>query len=506
MARGKQTWQEARNIVERIIVTGELVLHSPAHLGSGDAEGTTDLSLLRDACDGSALLPGASIAGALRNYWRERRQGYGKASANSELFGAARGANDEKAGQSLLIVDDAIGASPQVELRDGVKIDGQTRTAADDKLFDVELLRAGSRFPLHFELLVPAGKHAELCRDLELALSGLERGEIGLGARKRRGYGRCAVSDWHVWRYDLTTPGGLLAWLALGRDWADGPVQPECAGKSLAEKLGVSADGSDHRWRFEIEARFALDGSLLIRSGFGRADQGADTVHLHRPMYDERDPDAAARVPILPGTSLAGALRARALRISRTLARDPVAARALVDGLFGVGPQDSVAGNLSASRLVVHEAVVQGAQTLVQNRIRVDRFTGGVLDHYLFNEAPIFGEQQTRLDVELVLAQPQPHEVGLLLLLLKDLWLGDLPLGGESGAGRGRVLGLEARLQHVTENGTVKWTLVGTDRLRVTAERGPDEPPVDDVWAGLERYVQALRKHLGAEAEGKDVS
>ena len=34
----------------------------------------------------------------------------------------------------------------------------------------------------------------------------------------------------------------------------------------------------------------------------------------------------------------------------------------------------------------------------------------------------------------------------MLLLLLKDLWTGDLPLGGESSIGRGRLRGLEAKL------------------------------------------------------------
>jgi hypothetical protein len=37
-------------------------------------------------------------------------------------------------------------------------------------------------------------------------------------------------------------------------------------------------------------------------------------------------------------------------------------------------------------------------------------------------------------------------EVGLMLLLLKDLWTGDLPLGGESSVGRGRLQGVSATI------------------------------------------------------------
>jgi hypothetical protein len=36
--------------------------------------------------------------------------------------------------------------------------------------------------------------------------------------------------------------------------------------------------------------------------------------------------------------------------------------------------------------------------------------------------------------------------VGLVLLLLKDLWTGDLPLGGEISVGRGRLKGKQATL------------------------------------------------------------
>ena len=496
-----QHWLKSREIVERIVIEGDLELLTPACFGSGDAEGVADLSLLRDSYDGSALLPGASIAGALRNYWRERKRGYDAVAEDSDLFGAKRGAKEEMRGsQSLLIIEDAFGPKsqgddsypkPQVELRDGVKINGQTRTAAEGKLFDIELLRVRTRFLLRFELLIPAGQRERLCQDLALALQGFELDEIGLGARKRRGFGRCQVQEWRVWRYDLTTSDGLLAWLTEGHDWQNLPVTPEAEGDSLAGKLGVAPDNLDKRHRFEVEADFALDGSLLVRSGFGQADQGPDAVHLHRPLYDKQ----AEREPVLPGTSLAGVLRARALRIANALTPDRVEVERLVNQLFGVGPEDpdwKDKKKRRASRLVVHEAVVEDVRTLVQNRIRVDRFTGGAMENYLFNEAPIFGSKGSHLTLELVLRKPHPYEIGLLLLLLKDLWTGDLPMGGESSVGRGRLRGESATLRHVQDGNTTKWIIEPDgEGLKVTAN-----PEPDDVWQSLERFVQALSDYL----------
>lgn len=532
MASPLQDWKKSRRIVERIIVEGDLILSAPAHFGGGSDEGTADLALLCDALDGSALLPGASIAGALRNYLRERKWGYGAAARNSDLFGGKRGAKDDDEGeQSLLVVEDAISEEPmQIELRDGVGIDGATRTAARGKLFDMEVLRVGTRFPLRFELLIDerngddaTERRERLCRDLALALGGLEKEEICLGARKRRGFGRCRVDGWRVWRYDMRDASDLLAWLAEGRDWGDVPVVPEATGSTLAEKLDVTLDDIDMRYRFEIDARFALDGSLLVRSGAGRADVGPDMEHLHRTSYGGDDnPNAGARESILPGTSLAGALRARAQRIANTLTRDRVKAGELVDLIFGVGPEDEAPRRPDeekkhwASRLVAHEAVVKGVDERVQNRIRVDRFTGGAMDNYLFSEAPVFGGSNSALELKLVLRGrapdpdkphdvrgPAEHEVGLLLLLLKDLWTGDLQLGGESSVGRGRLRGLSATLQHVTDSGTTTWEMVqqgnGLSLRAKSKQRDRLEVTTLDqtqTWAGLEQFVTALDAYL----------
>jgi CRISPR/Cas system CSM-associated protein Csm3 (group 7 of RAMP superfamily) len=514
MAKASEHWRHSRCISERIIIEGELELLTPAHFGSGNAEGTTALELLRDAYDGLALLPGASIAGALRNYWRERTRGYGAVAEDSELFGAKRGRQEEMDGnQSLLIIEDAIGSHPQVEVREGVKIDSVTRTAEEDKLFSIELLQAGTRFPLHFELLIPEGRQEALCQELVMALQGFERGEIGLGARKRRGFGRCIVKQWRVRHYELTNPDGLLAWLAEGRElvpweeeyelpqaWQERPLVADIEGNSeslasqLAEKLGVMLDDTlDKRHRFELIATFDLDGSLLVRSGVGQSDQGADLVHLHRLRYGF---DTSEGEPVLPGTSLAGVLRARALRIVNTLTRNKRKATSLINEIFGYGPEnakdDEKKKRHRASHLVVHETVVQGVQTLVQTRIRIDRFTGGAMDNFLFTEAPVFATQGNNLELNLVLRQPQRYEIGLLLLLLKDLWSSDLPVGGQSSIGRGRLRGRSANLQYTKNGYTISWDMsLVKEQLQVTTDA--EEL---DAWQSLEDFVQALNKQL----------
>jgi len=447
-----------RPIAKCIIVRGTLILDTPTCLGSGDADSPTDLALLRDSISDHALLTGSSIAGALRNYLREYEHGYvtGEQECDraTSLFGGTRRNDDGE--QSPLIVNDAISSKiPTVELRDGVEIEGKTGTAKKGQKYDLELLSAGTEFPLYFELLVEQKRDKtkqlnyedRLVKSLALALRGLELGEISIGMKKRRGFGRCTVKAWQVWEFDLTQDEKRLEWL-LFEHWCT-ELSPEYETySSIATAFGVSLDEEeDKRDRFFLEATFKLASPLLIRSGQDSTGCAPDVVHLR----SHRDGELK---PVLSGTSLAGVLRHRAERIVNTLDKP----EKIVNDVFGFVEENSK--QAKASRLVVHESVIENTDELVQNRIAIDRFTGGAYHGALFSEQPIFGSDETRLTLELELRQPRNAEIGLLLLLLKDLWTSDLPVGGESSIGRGRLQGIQAKMRRqIPGKATQTWTI-----------------------------------------------
>ncbi len=447
-------WDKHRRLVARLVITGDLRLESPAAFGSGDSDGLLDMLLLRDAVDNHPLLPGTSIAGALRNYLRQRKHGYradlkkdGNGNADEEdstetLFGGSKG-NDEGA-QSPLIVDDSRAEQHATIIRDGVRIDPQTRTAQDKKKFDYELLPAGTTFPLRLELLIPAEGVGEeqLLADLTLALDGFTRGEIGMGIRKRRGFGQCKVATWQVVRYDMQSPAGLVAWLNTG---LTPPI--DGIGSSTNCTLPASTD-DDARQQVTLTATFTLASPLLIRSTepLGTLDKQPDVIHIR-----------SNGKPVIPGTSLAGALRARAQRILNTLGLT----EDILDDLFG-HDMDKRPTVHTASRLLVAEAEITSAPDyLVQQRVSIDRFTGGSYTTALFTEAPLTcGEVTLTLTIQGDLkhkCEDCQRELGLLALLLKDLWLGDLTLGGTSSIGRGRLAGKHARLYSTLPKCSGEW-------------------------------------------------
>ena len=487
-----------RAIVERMIIRGDLTLLSPTCLSSGDSESPTDLPLLKDSISERALLTGASLAGALRNFLWEYREGYGAAketlTSTARLFGDVRSSDNDEGDQSPLIISDVVSqqAIPTIELRDGVKIKVETGTAEEGAKYDLELIAAGTVFPLYFELLIEERHDRKnLLEDLAIALHGLETGEIALGMKKRRGFGQCSVTRWQVEQFDLSKAQDRYAWLTH-EHWSVTSEENHSANlkkgvSHISEALSALIPESerplislsDRRSRFELDATFALTDSLLIRAAATADSQLApDVVQL---MSRRANPDkSTAQKPVVSGTSLAGVLRNRAIRILNTLDKDI----SLVDSLFGPDFSKDRSKKPQASRLLVKESIVEDAAMLVQNRIAIDRFTGGALDGALFSEQALFSTANNQLKVSLQLRQPAPAEIGLLLLLLKDLWTGDLPVGGGSNIGRGRLQGSEATLKYSQPAKEIQaWMIEGHTQLAIS-----------DADA-LQACVQALLDH-----------
>lgn len=466
-------WKANRALSKRIVVTGELVLETPTHLGNGDADSPLDMSIIRDVVEGKALLTGTSIAGALRNYVCD----YDGDDAAALLFGHLD-ENNKSSHQSWLIVEDALGNIPELEIRDNVTINPKTQMAEDKRKFDLELLVAGTKFDIGFELLVPEDQEGRIIELFVRALSGLQQGHIFLGKRKRRGFGKCKVKKWAASQYDVGTKAGMVAWL-------DQSLEP---GKEVSLKEAfpeVELTQKFPKYCCKLEAKFGVASSILIGSGTGEAD-APDKVHLRSRRGQDKK-----YIPILSGTSLAGALRSRTVRIGNTLGKDGYA---LANDLFGAHylnedikafKDDAVkAPALTASRIWVEETEIKNPLELIHTRVKIDRFTGGAFSGALFSEQPVFGKDETEVSVKLKVEKACQADVGLILLLLKDLWTGDLPIGGESSVGRGRLKGKHAKLSY---SGT-SWeiTQLQEDTLDVSVE---GEGKVEDLQCFVDAFI-----------------
>jgi len=331
-----------------------------------------------------------------------------------------------------------------VELRDGVAIDPKTGAAEDHKKFDLEVLPPGTRFPLRLEPVVgDPSRETELLALLLTSLSGLTAGEISLGARRSRGYGAVRAENWRARCFDLTSAEGCLSWVLSDHEH---PIPESVPGQTDPENACHGAwPGSDipkhedRRRRILVDADLRVQSGLLVRSAPPDPD-APDAVHLR-----------SGGQSVLPGTSLAGVLRARALRIARVVRAQQGDAERWVTRLFGPrleGTATRENEQLFSSRLRVAESVVHNGVRQRPSRIRIDRLTQGVWPGALFDEDP---DYSGCLRLRLELRKPEPGEAGLLVLLLKDLLTGDVPVGGTTSIGRGV---LEGRAKVRWEDGT----------------------------------------------------
>lgn len=463
--------ENCRKIIKHMVVEANLVFKTPVAFASGDTDEMSDMPLLVDALESKPLLTGTTLAGALRSYLRSIENGDRSSTAGElekKLFGGEK--EDDQGSQSLLIVEDSIGEQGEISYRDGVRINRKSKTAEDQGLYNREVWEVGTTFPIRLELLIPEGEQEDLLKKaFETVVYGLQSGEITLGARKTRGYGQIQLKDLRKKEWDLTQKTELLEWIKTGS-------KPLAIGNSTSCKATLPL--LDNRQILKLKATFDIEGSILIRSA-GKQVNDPDFVSLQRKDG----------VPVIPGTSLAGVMRHRADKIMRILGKNlpnQEGESPLILKLFGYSLEKrelEAYPNLKdqpaqASRLTIGEAIVTDIhyKDMVQARVSIDRFTGGSLESALFNEQPVWGGQVTFC---FRLQKPEDAEVGLLLLLLKDLWTGDLPIGGESSIGRGRLKGKQAILSYKKQS----WTL---------QQDQPNMGLIPAQQEELQKYVNAL--------------
>lgn len=508
-----------------------LVATEPLHIDEGgeeeDPETTSDLTLLTDPRSGRPLLPGTTLAGALRAYLRAREHGFPGGESEEEddrpeegfasaLFGGRAAGDQEPNGDgdgpapSAVTVDDALGRMPEtasIEVYEGNRLAGSSRTAEEEALYSRTVWPAGTTFDLHFEMELPVGEKraSRYCTALVSALQGLEdeRAGIRLGGRKRRGFGRVDAKGWQARCFDLTDPEDFLNWVENGGDsLSDIESRPCDDVTELCEVLDREFEDveveviPDERTMFFVGATCNLPHGLLDRT----AGTTGEPDVAHRRAYDlESGDESGEERPVLTGTQMGGALRARARRIARTIAPSEERAKTLVESIFGSNPDredDPRAGRLWIDRSFIEgDSGSVGLMDLVQTRIQIAPWTQAPASGALFNEQPVRGGGDVEVTLRWRLDRPNRAEIGLVLHLLKDLWTGDLATAGTQSIGRGRFRGKTATIEH--REGTEppqSWTFKASESgssLRFT-EGDPED---------LTRYADALCDHFDEGAE-----
>ena len=421
-----------RKIEARWVFTARLTLQTAAQIGSHPAD-DCDQTFGRDS-QGRPILQGTTLGGALRSALNDRLAGYRRREEDDKYRRTEKLFGSLSSSESPVIVFDSVMQEDMqaTSIRDGVRIAPATGLAEAGKKYDRELSLPGLTFPIRLDLIVAdQAQESELLGLLVSALEGLTNDSIRFGARKNRGLGQCAATQFRARRFNLKTVTGWRDYAKLPHSIDPLTPQDDVQLNNLPLPDGAQPTFSnDERRKMRLTFHLRVEGTLLIRSP-GLGAKSADAVQL-----TETDCHGNNAAQVVSGTSVAGAFRAQAGRILNTVGQGGTN---LLDELFGTSPEAGERGAvLFGSRIIFSEARLEGNRTYRQTRVKIDRFTGGALDTALFDEEPAVGGEVT-FDV-FVLA-PSPAQTALTLMTARDLLDGFFVIGGGANVGRGRLCG-----------------------------------------------------------------
>ncbi len=383
----------------KYIFEGTVLLMSPIIIGSGESENTDNDILLGK--DGKPYIPGTTFTGIIRHLIED---------ADSTLAERVFGYSKKKSSmQSALVCSDfeMINKQADVVVRDGIKIDNKTGMVEDKKKFDYEIIEKGSRFKFIIIVNTDIKTQDDAEKVISFIKNGINSGKIRIGAKTNNGLGKIDLMESKIYRLDLSEKKQFICWLK--RDYS---------------KYTYSIQ-NDYKIPFADEVCLFIDArvknSLIVRS-YSKKPEDPDAVSIKSGGNN-----------IIPGSSFKGALRNRAVRICNTLDLP----QSYVESLFGYVNVENPKVKPKKGRFLIEEYVIPNVVEEVQHRIKNDRFTGGTINGALFDMQALFAKDSKTSKIFINVNKAKDEDLGLIILLLKDIWTGDIAIGGEKNIGRG---------------------------------------------------------------------
>lgn len=413
-------------IIGRYTLTGTVKLISPLIIRAGvynDILNDTVDDIVVTYHDGQPFIPGTSLAGVLRQTIQDIRPDVDKV-----LFGSI---DEHKGTQSALQINDIPLENTNISVRDGICIDDVLGVTKDGAKYDFEVIESGAYGTLRIDCIIREyhQNQVDIIEEALKTLANLLGNGISIGARTVNGFGRIACEDISLEHYDFAKPESVQDWL-LRKSGATItiPEAPIVAKRDLI-----------------IDMDCYLEDTILIKSIFEARWED---------KLEGKSEDKLLTL-FIPGTSVKGVLRHQCGHIVHALGRGT----AITNELFGFSNDKTKDSH--KSRVLVNEVYFDTAYTQEeQHRIRVDRFTGGVMNGALFANHPLRNTKGEKLTfpLHIRIKDCTDSEAGLAMLLVKDLMTGQVTMGANRTIGCGRIKGHSVTVKYNGESYVIDGT------------------------------------------------
>jgi len=393
-------------IVKKIVFYIQIKLMTPLSVASGKAT-ITDADVIRDF-EGSPFIPASSLAGAMRAY-------LGKQKNESCLLGYSEGEDGRMS--SLFLSDMKFNILPECSVRDGVEL-SDDKTAIDGSKYDMEIIQEGAIGAFYAELTIREKEREiedQYKRDFANIIKGIQSGELRLGKKKTRRYGKIRIERLAAREFDKHNYLDYAAVYKASQKWDE----------LFDETKSWLMPANEESQYLHLQIPLRLTGGISIRQYAAKKGE-PDFIHMTN----------ASQQAVIPGSSMAGALRHRLRVILQQLhtADIKINVPGILDTMFGY-----VDGNQShVSMITISETTIDKAAPLTMTRVGISRFESAARKRALYQELTyVNGELTLEVLIKKSVYQDQEWMLGILLLAIEDLRNGLLAVGGETAIGRG---------------------------------------------------------------------
>lgn len=400
------------SLKKRIYYAIELSLVTPLCVSNGIEE-MTDCDVIRN-WDGEPFIPGTSFMGAFRNFCEDVKQNTGI--FTEKVFGDS----DENTGKmsQIWISDFYFDNEVSVVTRDGVHL--KDRVSVDGAKYDYEIVEYG-KGTLYIQLLVWDGKDTvpeeKLKKTMYVIIAGIQSGNIRLGAQKNRGLGRLKIETVYSKEFSKSN---LHEWINFTKESIKKQENEEDLINYMKEFVS---------YYITIKIPLRLTGGLSIRQYSTKVNL-PDFVSLQRKMSKNQEDEKV----VIPGSSWKGAIRSRMMEILEEME----VKKELKDSCEKIfGYVKKAEKEAKASDMAVMESNLEKNTYIQSTRNQVSRFENATVTGALYEERCAVGGET---ELEIKIRDDKVNSgwfIGLLILAIKDIQNGYLPIGGGVSIGRG---------------------------------------------------------------------
>lgn len=377
---------------------------TPLKIGNGKDE----MDILIDKNTQKPIILGSSIAGAMKNYLVD----LGQEDNVDNVFGSE--INNGR--DSKIYISDSVGDKLQLSSRPGIRRDYEYGASLEGGKYETIFIDSNTEFEIRVKLFAKDKEELKVEKELiKKCIDGLINCNLRLGANKMNSFGSFKVQKVNMVDFDLGNKEDMKDYILDNKNF---------------KNINLN-DFKEESNKSYVQITFEGDvvDSIIVKQNLELDDVDCEN------MKNSQGED------IIPGSTIKGLLREYSTKILNTLEKDT----SIVEKIFGNSPNNKKEHTMG--KLLAQDVIIKNPKYCTYNRIKIDRFTGGVITSGKFNEKRVKGSVKIKLSLKKLEEELYTKAaIGMILMALRDLGLSKITIGSSSSVGCGRFLGKEINI------------------------------------------------------------